>query len=685
MNTAVKIQHKAKKREFLKTKGGLVKKIVIISMILLSLTLLFGAGIQNQTHLSYNNPTRVVATDLFISEYMEGTGYYKAIEIFNGTGQAVDLSNYTLKLASNGGTWNATTALTLSGTLENNSTYVIAHTQAPAAVLAIANISAAVINHNGDDCYGLFHGTELIDVFGTYNLDPGTGWAVAGIVNVTVDHTLIRKPTIISPTVDWALSAGTNADDSQWLIMGVNNFDNLGQHNFTPSAPTAVSAPTFNPLAGTFNQAIEVSLSCATEGSVIYYTIDGTEPSDHTDLYTDPIEISETTTIRAIAYREGMDPSSIATALYTINLPINVATIADLRAQVADNSTAYKLTGEAVITFLQTYRNQKYIQDATAGVLVDDIANVLATQYNVLDGITGITGKLTEYGGMLQFTPIFAGLPATSVNNTVSPITVTVPQFNTSFETYESRLIKLVNVQILETGTFANGTVYHVVSGQDTLKFRATFYDVDYIGTEIPTGTVTLVGIPNSRVDGNYFTVRALSDISTSSTQTFTLTAGWNMISANVVPSNLNMNTIFSPLQTNGTLISVVSQAGTFIRKLGSTWNNGIGNLNPTQGYRVRVNAATSLQMQGQSVALPMTINLNSGWNIISYPYTIEQNPLTLLTSLTSTNTLITVVNESGSFIRKLGSTWNNGIGNFKPGKAYAVRVNQDCTLIFNP
>ena len=45
------------------------------------------------------------ATDLFISEYAEGSGYNKYIEIYNGTGSTVDLSNYEVWKISNGGTW----------------------------------------------------------------------------------------------------------------------------------------------------------------------------------------------------------------------------------------------------------------------------------------------------------------------------------------------------------------------------------------------------------------------------------------------------------------------------------------------------------------------------------------------------------------------------------------------------
>ena len=65
-----------------------------------------------------------LATDLFISEYAEGSGTNKYIEIFNGTGQDVDLSNYQLWKVTNGGTWPEYT-FNLSSILSNNHVYIV--------------------------------------------------------------------------------------------------------------------------------------------------------------------------------------------------------------------------------------------------------------------------------------------------------------------------------------------------------------------------------------------------------------------------------------------------------------------------------------------------------------------------------------------------------------------------------
>ena len=86
-----------------------------------------------------------------------------------------------------------------------------------------------------------------------------------------------------------------------------------------PPTPIVVSVPTFAPEAGTYTAAQNVTIACATEGAAIYYTLDGTTPTASSTLYENAIEITETTTINAIAF-VGETASDMATATYTINV-----------------------------------------------------------------------------------------------------------------------------------------------------------------------------------------------------------------------------------------------------------------------------------------------------------------------------------------------------------------------------
>lgn len=81
-----------------------------------------------------------------------------------------------------------------------------------------------------------------------------------------------------------------------------------------------VATPTFSPEAGVYEEKQQVEIFCATENAVIYYTLDGQEPTESSFLYEEAIIIEETTLIKAKAFKGGLLPSVTATAEYTIKL-----------------------------------------------------------------------------------------------------------------------------------------------------------------------------------------------------------------------------------------------------------------------------------------------------------------------------------------------------------------------------
>ena len=79
----------------------------------------------------------------------------------------------------------------------------------------------------------------------------------------------------------------------------------------------AVAAPTFSPAGGIFDEAQTVTITCATGGATIYYTTDGSAPTNESTEYTGAITVSSTMTINAIAVKDG-NQSLVSTATYTI-------------------------------------------------------------------------------------------------------------------------------------------------------------------------------------------------------------------------------------------------------------------------------------------------------------------------------------------------------------------------------
>lgn len=284
--------------------------------------------------------------------------------------------------------------------------------------------------------------------------------------------------------------------------------------SFEVPAPASVEAPSFNPVAGTYFGAQDVTMTTATAGASIYYTTDGvTDPDNTSTLYAGPVNIASTTEIRAVAF-DGTNYSNITTGVYTITTAVQVADMATLRAQADDNSTIYELTGEAFLTYQQSYRNKKYIQDATAGIEIDDPSGVITTTYNIYDGITGIYGKLNTYHGVLQFIPVMDPGAATSTGNTVTPLEITADEFNNNQDMYECRLVKINNLTFDDAGgTFATGTQYPTVDqlGNGVL-FRTNFYSASYIGNTIPSGAQDITGIVYEYNGTPQFTARETSD-----------------------------------------------------------------------------------------------------------------------------------------------------------------------------
>lgn len=180
------------------------------------------------------------ATDLMISEYGEGSvGNSKFIEIYNGTGADVNLSNYQLWRVINGGTW-AEATLNLTGTLANGATLVVANNASDVPAADIYN--APFVSWNGDDAVGLAKdngaGTfVLIDVVGTDGADPGAGWDVAGVTNGTVDNRLTRKTSVLSPNSSWVLSAGTDATSSEWIVVSYSTGSANNGHSINCGSP----------------------------------------------------------------------------------------------------------------------------------------------------------------------------------------------------------------------------------------------------------------------------------------------------------------------------------------------------------------------------------------------------------------------------------------------------------------
>ncbi|WP_130736252.1 endonuclease [Flavobacterium sp. J27] len=153
-------------------------------------------------------------SDLYFSEYIEGSSNNKALEIKNETGNSKSLSGYVIKKQTNGaGSWSS--GLSLSGSLANNGKFVIVNSLISSTCFnkSSANISttATELTFNGNDAVGLFKNGVLIDIIGTFN---------GGSSNFAADVTLRRKSTATAPK--------TSYSSSDWDNYATNTCNGLG-------------------------------------------------------------------------------------------------------------------------------------------------------------------------------------------------------------------------------------------------------------------------------------------------------------------------------------------------------------------------------------------------------------------------------------------------------------------------
>ena len=215
------------------------------------------------------------SSDLFISEYVEGSSNNKALEIFNDTGVPVDLAAgaYNVQMFSNGSTSPSVT-INLTGTVADDDVFVLAHSSAVLPMVPDQTNGAGWFN--GNDAVVLRKGTTVLDAIGQIGFDPGTEWGTG--LTSTADNTLRRKSTIVAgdPT-------GSDAFDpaGQWDGFAQNTFDGLGAHTVVGDAPfVAATTPasgaadvlTASDIEITFSEPVTVagatfSISCAVSGA----------------------------------------------------------------------------------------------------------------------------------------------------------------------------------------------------------------------------------------------------------------------------------------------------------------------------------------------------------------------------------------------------------------------------------
>ena len=182
------------------------------------------------------------------------------------------------------------------------------------------------------------------------------------------------------------------------------------------------ASPTFSPVEGAYASAQNVTISTATEGATIYYTLDGTTPTESSDVYTSAISVSSTQTIKAIAAKAGCNNSPVASATYTIMEPLTT-----MDAIFASATSAASTASPVVVTFsdwvVSAVNNDKaYVTDGTKGFIIYQSGHGFVVG-DILSGT--VSCKVQLYHGSSEITTLTSSTPGLTVSKggVVTPVT----------------------------------------------------------------------------------------------------------------------------------------------------------------------------------------------------------------------------------------------------------------------
>ena len=172
----------------------------------------------------------------------------------------------------------------------------------PSGVLVRVNPGAANVE---------FGATQQFVATVTGAVNSGVTWSLEPAVGSISASGLYTAPASLSGSQTVTVRATSVQDQTKWGSAGV-----------TLTAAPQATAPTFSPAAGTYQSPQTVTLLTTNAGALIRYTSDGSDPTAVSGTsYAGPVNVSASTTLKAIAYKAGMTSSTVSAAVYTIQPP----------------------------------------------------------------------------------------------------------------------------------------------------------------------------------------------------------------------------------------------------------------------------------------------------------------------------------------------------------------------------
>ena len=163
--------------------------------------------------------------------------------------------------------------------------------------------------------------------------------------------------------------------------------------------------------------------------------------------------------------------------------------------------------------------------------------------------------------------------------------------------------------------------------------------------------------------------------------QLIELSEGFSFISSHIITENPDMLIVLASV-LNENLDFIRNSQGEVLRKIGPNWVNNIGDWIIDEGYLIKMFSDDSFTMEGDVVDPVTPIQLEAGFQFVSYFPETHINALIAYETILG-DELDFIRNSQGQILRKIGPNWVNGIGDCNPGEGYLVKMFADDILIY--
>lgn len=511
--------------------------------------------------------------EIFISEYVEGNSNNKAIELYNPSPLAIDLTGYTMETWNNGAT-EATNTQELFGTIEPNGVFVLMNALADPELFSAADLVSQITWYNGNDVIALYHDGELIDQMGEFGADPGSPWTVDGGSGEMAEYTLVRKANVSQGSTDWSVG------QFQWDAYPQDNFDFIGYHNATcTGTPDMEIGFTTSDAYIYEGGGVEIVMQVAYPLQDVTVSVDvvggtATAGDDFPSLFLSLPEFSfpigslnnqtfmfaaiddeepegEETVLLAMQIASGdavliidtmtvhIQPSDLTYPVYDIATVRSVDVVSG-----ATDSLGVSCELRGIVHGWNDYPSglQFTLIDSTDGINVFSPLSDFGYEQVVPGDSVRIRGTIGQFAGLTQIiadTLIYEG----SGFITEQPVLV-----QTLDESRESRVVTLKCVELLDPEQWTNSAPsfeVDVTTGAEVYRMRVDA-NTDLFLSDPPVGVFGLSGIVDQRdfeepyFDDYRISPRYLSDISEPVNAEFTVTSPWNLLDGPIELMNIS-------------------------------------------------------------------------------------------------------------------------------------------------